>query len=68
MCGECSTLGSQEGLWRMSFPRSAQISDIMQNSFGHGVPPKVSLRLTKAVSPFTIVQRGAMSPFRVTRL
>ena len=66
--GECRTLGSQLELCRMSFPRSAHSSDITQNSLGHGEPPKVSLRLIRAMSPLTMVHRGAVSLLSVTRL
>lgn len=52
----------------MSFARSAIISDMTQNSLGHGVPPKVSLKLSSDMLPMLMMHRAAVSPFRVTRL
>ena len=59
--------GSQLVLCRMSFARSAQASDMTQNSLGHGEPPKVSRRLIREKSPMVMMHFAAVSPWRVTR-
>ena len=49
----------------MSFARSVMISDAMQNSLGHGEPPKVSHRLSNAMSPIVMMYLAAVSPCSV---
>jgi hypothetical protein len=52
VCGQC----------RISLARSVQSLDTMQNSFGQGDPPKVSLKLGKQNDLNMMVHIDAMSP------
>jgi len=65
--GEHITLGSHEGLWRMSFAKSIHNSEKMQNSFGHGDPPKVRRTLGSANSLHIIAHFSAILPCKFTR-
>ena len=54
--------GSQLVLHRISLAKSAQASDMTQNSLGQGEPPKVSRRLIREKSPMLMMHFTAVSP------
>jgi hypothetical protein len=61
-------LGSHSLQCSKSVAKSVHNSKIRQKTFGHGEPPKVSLRLGRANRLCIIAHISAVSPCRLTHL